>query len=75
MEWWRSVGGKCHLWRTTGGDGVKRHRVIFMVDEGLRTLMDFRDQRQFEAREENMAAIRHHDKGARYGCKSTTETV
>ena len=32
-----------------GGDGGKGADVIFIVDEGLRTLMDFRYQRHFKA--------------------------
>ena len=32
-----------------GGDGGKGADVIFEVDEGLRTLMDFRYQRHFKA--------------------------
>ncbi|MGV3244133.1 GTPase ObgE [Staphylococcus sp. 11261D007BR] len=33
-----------------GGDGGKGASVVFEVDEGLRTLMDFRYQRQFKAK-------------------------
>ncbi len=33
----------------SGGDGGKGADVIFIVDEGLRTLMDFRYQRHFKA--------------------------
>lgn len=32
-----------------GGDGGKGADVIFQVEEGLRTLMDFRYQRHFKA--------------------------
>ncbi len=33
----------------SGGDGGKGSNVVFIVDEGLRTLMDFRYQRHFKA--------------------------
>ena len=32
-----------------GGDGGKGADVVFVVEEGLRTLMDFRYQRHFKA--------------------------
>ncbi|WP_144461376.1 GTPase ObgE [Siminovitchia fortis] len=48
-----------------GGDGGKGASVIFMVDEGLRTLMDFRYQRHFKAqRGENGMSKGQHGKGA-----------
>ncbi len=48
-----------------GGDGGKGSSVIFMVDEGLRTLMDFRYQRHFKAhRGENGMSKGQHGKGA-----------
>ena len=34
------------LW---GGDGGRGGNVVFVVDEGLRTLMDFRYNRHFKA--------------------------
>lgn len=48
-----------------GGDGGKGSSVIFIVDEGLRTLMDFRYQRHFKAqRGENGMSKSQHGKGA-----------
>ena len=48
-----------------GGDGGKGANVIFEVDEGLRTLMDFRYQRHFKAdRGENGMSKSKHGKGA-----------
>lgn len=49
-----------------GGDGGKGADVIFEVDEGLRTLMDFRYQRHFKApRGENGMPKNRHGKNAR----------
>lgn len=48
-----------------GGDGGKGASVIFKVDEGLRTLMDFRYQRHFKAtRGEHGMSKGKHGKGA-----------
>lgn len=48
-----------------GGDGGRGGDVIFVVDEGLRTLMDFRYQRHFKAkRGENGMSKSKHGKSA-----------
>lgn len=48
-----------------GGDGGKGGDVIFIVDEGLRTLMDFRYQRHFKATKgENGRSKSQHGKNA-----------
>lgn len=48
-----------------GGDGGKGGAVIFMVDEGLRTLMDFRFNRHFKAEHgENGMSKSMHGRGA-----------
>ncbi|MFD1705565.1 GTPase ObgE [Siminovitchia sediminis] len=48
-----------------GGDGGRGASVIFQVDEGLRTLMDFRYQRHFKAkRGENGMSKGQHGKSA-----------
>ncbi|MBS4194814.1 GTPase ObgE [Lederbergia citri] len=48
-----------------GGDGGKGASVVFEVDEGLRTLMDFRYQRHFKApRGEHGMSKSQHGKGA-----------
>src|SRR5690554_2997238 len=49
-----------------GGDGGKGADVIFEVDEGLRTLMDFRYQRHFKApKGENGKSKNQHGKNAK----------
>lgn len=48
-----------------GGDGGKGADVVFIVDEGLRTLMDFRYQRHFKApRGEHGGSKNKHGKNA-----------
>ncbi|MCP3741222.1 GTPase ObgE [Rossellomorea sp. BNER] len=48
-----------------GGDGGKGSDVVFQVDEGLRTLMDFRYQRHFKApRGEHGMSKNQHGKNA-----------
>jgi GTPase len=48
-----------------GGDGGKGANVVFIVDEGLRTLMDFRYQRHFKApRGEHGGSKNMHGKNA-----------
>lgn len=48
-----------------GGDGGRGASVIFEVDEGLRTLMDFRFQRHFKAKKgENGQSSNMHGKNA-----------
>ncbi|POA01752.1 GTPase ObgE [Staphylococcus massiliensis CCUG 55927] len=48
-----------------GGDGGKGASVVFEVDEGLRTLLDFRYQRQFKAKKgENGQSSNMHGRNA-----------
>lgn len=48
-----------------GGDGGRGASVVFEVDEGLRTLMDFRFQRHFKAKKgENGQSSNMHGKNA-----------
>ncbi|MEW9107935.1 MAG: GTPase ObgE [Cytobacillus gottheilii] len=49
-----------------GGDGGKGANVVFEVEEGLRTLMDFRYQRHFKAtRGEHGMSKNQHGRGAK----------
>ncbi|WP_312039264.1 GTPase ObgE [Macrococcoides bohemicum] len=49
-----------------GGDGGKGASIIFEVDEGLRTLLDFRFQRMFKAEKgENGQTSNMHGRGAK----------
>ncbi|MFC6274650.1 GTPase ObgE [Levilactobacillus tangyuanensis] len=41
-----------------GGDGGRGGDIVFVVDEGLRTLMDFRYQRKFKAKSGGNGAIK-----------------
>ncbi|WP_407886105.1 GTPase ObgE [Levilactobacillus sp. N40-8-2] len=41
-----------------GGDGGRGGNIVFAVDEGLRTLMDFRYQRKFKAKSGGNGAIK-----------------
>ncbi|TFD92404.1 GTPase ObgE [Jeotgalibacillus sp. R-1-5s-1] len=48
-----------------GGDGGRGANVVFIVEEGLRTLMDFRYQRHFKApKGENGMSKNQHGRGA-----------
>lgn len=57
-----------------GGDGGKGASVVFEVDEGLRTLLDFRYQRHFKASKgENGQSSNMHGKNAEdFSIKSST---
>lgn len=49
-----------------GGDGGKGASIVFQVDEGLRTLLDFRFQRMFKAEKgENGQSSNMHGRGAK----------
>ena len=48
-EWLRIVVKYVPKGGPAGGDGGKGADVVFVVEEGLRTLMDFRYQRHFKA--------------------------
>lgn len=48
-----------------GGDGGKGASVVFEVDEGLRTLLDFKFQRKFKAdKGENGQSSNMHGRGS-----------
>lgn len=50
-----------------GGDGGQGANVVFIVEEGLRTLMDFRYQRHFKApKGENGMSKNQHGRGAQH---------
>ncbi|KIL46126.1 GTPase ObgE [Jeotgalibacillus campisalis] len=50
-----------------GGDGGQGANVIFIVEEGLRTLMDFRYQRHFKApKGDNGMSKNQHGRGAQH---------
>ncbi len=57
-----------------GGDGGKGASVVFEVDEGLRTLLDFRYQRHFKASkgENGQSSNMHGKKCGRFSIKSST---
>ena len=46
-----------YLLGPAGGDGGKGASVVFEVDEGLRTLLDFRYQRHFKAKKAKMVKV------------------
>ena len=53
----------CTFGGPAGGDGGKGASVVFEVDEGLRTLLDFRYQRHFKAKQgENGQSSNMHGK-------------
>ena len=53
----------CTFCGPAGGDGGKGASVVFEVDEGLRTLLDFRYQRHFKAKQgENGQSSNMHGK-------------
>ena len=47
----------CTFCGPAGGDGGKGASVVFEVDEGLRTLLDFRYQRHFKAKKAKMVKV------------------
>lgn len=57
-----------------GGDGGRGGDVIFEVDEGLNTLMDFRYQKHFKATrgENGMNKSMHGKNAAPLGCSCAT---
>ncbi len=56
-----------------GGDGGKGADVVFEVEEGLRTLMDFRYQRHFKAPRGEHGMSKNHawQRCKGYDCKSS----
>lgn len=63
------VKNMSHFGGPAGGDGGRGASVVFQVDEGLRTLMDFRYQRHFKAKKgDNGQSSNMHGKMLRISC-------